>query len=302
MAKRLTDNELWQKDWFLNLNLKQKLLVKFIFDNCDCAGIYEISYRMLSNIFGEEVTKNDFLAIKQVKFVAENKIFIEDFIPFQYGVEISELNEKYSVHKGILRKLNKINYFETLNQPLTNPSVTLSQGLQDKDKDKDKDNSSSNVEEEKEIKKEKEKEEELKPIEEVIKASNVADNTRRARLKAIRNNTDLLYNQDIARIFDIYKQNCSNLIPIHFERRNIEFLGVLAEFIEQIERNFDYFEEVCKKANALKKIVNTRIDLKMLVSNHERIASGFFIKSEIQETRDEFIARKRKEARNDYTE
>ncbi len=47
MAKRFTDTEIWQKDWFLDLPIKQKLLVKFIFDNCDCAGIYEISYRVL---------------------------------------------------------------------------------------------------------------------------------------------------------------------------------------------------------------------------------------------------------------
>ena len=37
MAKRFTDTEIWQKDWFLDLPIKQKLLVKFIFDNCDCA-------------------------------------------------------------------------------------------------------------------------------------------------------------------------------------------------------------------------------------------------------------------------
>ena len=59
MAKRFTDTEIWQKDWFLDLPIKQKLLVKFIFDNCDCAGIYEISYRVLKNCFGEEIKKED---------------------------------------------------------------------------------------------------------------------------------------------------------------------------------------------------------------------------------------------------
>lgn len=274
MAKRFTDGEIWQKDWFLSLELKQKLLVKYIFDNCDCAGVYEISYRTLSNIFGCEITKADFLAIKQVKFVAENKIFIEDFIPFQYGVEISELNEKYSVHKGIIKKLNKINYFETLNQPLSNSTF---EELQDKDKVKDKDNISHNVIEEKEIKKEKE---------EII------------RLRLYTGNTDLLYNPNIQKVFEIYKQNCPNLIPIRFEKRNVEFLGMLAKFLEQIEQDFDYFESVCIKANKLKKIVKTKIDLKMLINNHERINSGFYAQ-ERTETREEFIERMRKEMNNE---
>lgn len=304
MAKRFADSEIWQKDWFLNLNLKQKLLVKYIFDNCDCAGILEISYKMLSIIFDCEITKEDFLAIKDVRFISENKIFIEDFIPFQYGVEISELNEKYSVHKGILRKLNKINYFETLTQPLTNPYATLNKGLQDKDKVKDtyKDTLLSNVEEEKEIKKEKEEENtSAKTVPSVVPSvPTSAKITQLKPVRAIKNNTDLLYNQDIKRLFDIYKANCADLIPIHFERRNMEFLALLAQFLEQIERNFDYFEAVCKKANALKKIVNTKIDLKMLINNHERIASGFYKHDTLQETREEFIARMR--SKNEQTE
>lgn len=136
MAKRLTDSEIWSKDWFLDLSIKQKLLVKFLFDNCDCAGIYEISYRILKNCFGEEITKNDFIGIKQIKFIDENKIFIEDFIKFQYGVSLDELNPNYSIHKGILKKLNKYNIFETLNKGLANP---FNVSAQDKDKDKDKD-------------------------------------------------------------------------------------------------------------------------------------------------------------------
>lgn len=135
MVKRLAETEIWQKDWFLDLTIKQKLLVKFLFDNCDCAGIYEISYRVLKNCFGEEIKKEDFEAIKQVKFVSENKIFIEDFIKFQYGVSVFELDENKNVHKGILKKLSKINVFPTLAQGLTNPRPRV----QDKDKEKDKD-------------------------------------------------------------------------------------------------------------------------------------------------------------------
>ena len=133
MAKRLSGTDIWNKDWYLELTDKQKLLVKFLFDNCDCAGIYEISKKMLRVCFNEEITKEDFKAIKQVSFINENTIFIEDFIKFQYKIDISELNSKFTVHKGIITRLNKYGIFETLSKGLVNPYVRV----QDKDKDKD---------------------------------------------------------------------------------------------------------------------------------------------------------------------
>ena len=136
MVKRLSDSEIWNKDWFLDLTDKQKLLVKFLFDNCDCAGIYEISKRMLRVCFEQPITREDFEAIKQVSFINENTIFIEDFIRFQYKVEVSELNPKFSLHKGVIAKLNKYGIFETLSQGLGNPYPRV----QYKDKDKYKDN------------------------------------------------------------------------------------------------------------------------------------------------------------------
>ena len=134
MVKRLADSNIWNKDWFLDLPNKKKLLVKYLFDNCDCAGIYEISYRHLRNCFGEEITKNDFEGIKQIKFISDNKIFIEDFIKFQYNVSIPLLNPSNNVHKGIIASLKKNNLLRVA-QGLGNPCPRVL----DKDKDKDKD-------------------------------------------------------------------------------------------------------------------------------------------------------------------
>lgn len=135
MTRRMTDNDIWKKDWYLDLPIKKKLLVKYLYDNCDCAGIYEISYRTLKYCFNEEITREDFEGIKQIRFISENKIFIEDFIKFQYGVDIDELKpNKSNVHKGICKSLKK-NGLLTLDQPLTNPCLRVL----DKDKDKYKD-------------------------------------------------------------------------------------------------------------------------------------------------------------------
>jgi hypothetical protein len=139
MAKRFTDSELWNKDWFLDLSIKQKLLVKYIFDNCDIAGFLEISFRTLSFVFGEKVTREDFDGLKQIKFINENTVFVEDFIKFQNNVEIEDLNPNYSVHKGILKKLNKYNGFVTLKDPCQDLQCETSNGsIQVKVKVKDK--------------------------------------------------------------------------------------------------------------------------------------------------------------------
>ena len=134
MAKRFSDTEIWRKDWYLDLSIKQKLLLKFLFDNCDCAGIYEISYRTLKYCFNEEITRNDFEGLKQIRFIDDNTIFIEDFIKFQYNCEISDLRPDYRVHKGIISKLNKYGILETLNKGLCNTYKSVL------DKEKDKDN------------------------------------------------------------------------------------------------------------------------------------------------------------------
>ena len=135
MAKRFRDTRIWNKEWYLKLSIKGKLLVDFLFDNCDCAGIYEPNYTLLSFYIGEPVTEEDFKELKQIKKLENGNYFIEDFIDFQYNVSISDLNPKFSVHKGIIKQLEKNNI--TLNKPFGNPHIEVEQPLQDMDMDKD---------------------------------------------------------------------------------------------------------------------------------------------------------------------
>lgn len=108
MAKRFTDTDIWKKEWFLNLSLKHKLLVKFLFDNCDCAGVYEPNYILLSVCIGENITEKDIEEIKQVRKLENGNFFIEDFLDFQYNIKsFEDLKPKFSVHKGIIKSLQK---------------------------------------------------------------------------------------------------------------------------------------------------------------------------------------------------
>lgn len=117
MSKRFVDTELWQKEWYQDLSLKEKILVKYIFENCDCAGVWETNYRMASFIIGETITKSDIDAINNKKnlfsFIAENKLYIKGFIEFQYG----KLSYNCKPHLPVIKLLQKYGIeFETIDE------------------------------------------------------------------------------------------------------------------------------------------------------------------------------------------
>lgn len=146
MAKRFHDTDIWDKEWFCNLTQTQKLLVQYLFDKCDCAGVFEANYKIMQFLIGAEVKETDLMTIKQVVKLPNGKFFLTDFIDFQYKVKIEELNPSFSVHRGIIKILEKNGIlgkdgqclnFETLTEELPRPYNVREQ---DKDKDIYKDN------------------------------------------------------------------------------------------------------------------------------------------------------------------
>jgi hypothetical protein len=108
MAKRFTDTELWDKEWYMNLSLKEKLLVRFLFDKCDVAGIWTPNWSLASLYIGETVTYKDLEKFsRRLEFIGE-KIFIPDFIEFQYG----QLSEKCNPHLKVIATLKKYGLYE----------------------------------------------------------------------------------------------------------------------------------------------------------------------------------------------
>lgn len=89
----------------------------------------KVSIEELELTFGDKLT-----------LLSPTKIFIQDFIDFQYG----ELNPENRVHKSVLNRVEKEGAKKGLKRPL--------QGTKDKDKEKDKDKDKVK---DKEIKKEK---------------------------------------------------------------------------------------------------------------------------------------------------
>ena len=89
---------------------------------------------------------------------------------------------------------------------------------------------------------------------------------------------DIYCNQDFEKCFKIYSDTCKKLNPLRFERRSKAILEQLSTFLDEIEYDFDYFQELCIKANELEKIMETRIDFKMMLNNHIGITSGKYKK------------------------
>lgn len=244
MSKRFCDTEIWQKDWFLNLTDTQKLLTKFVFDNCDCAGIYEISWKMLKVFFNSEITKKDFEAIKQVKFIDDNTVFIEDFILFQCGISsLKDLNPNNNAHKGIIKRLEKLG----ANKGLTRGSCGAHSAAQEKEEEKEKDNNNLSF----------------------LASSFLSENQEPFKKKI-----DPFTNPLIDKCFEIYKQECPDLLKLGFEPRTAKVREEVAKFLDDIDCDIGYFTELCRKANSLKEIVNKAIDFTMLIRNHIGINNG----------------------------
>lgn len=119
MAKRLTDTEIWDKEWFMKLKPALKCAAKFIRDKCDISGIWSPNYTLLIAYIGEPITEQEILSIddgKQFIKMDNGKIFCFQFIEFQNGElleehELSPERKQSPIHKKILSML-KINALE----------------------------------------------------------------------------------------------------------------------------------------------------------------------------------------------
>ena len=138
MAKRFVDTELWQKEWFQDLSIEDKLLLKYIFENCDCAGVWNSNYRLASFILGVPVTQANIAKINgnkpQFEVLPSGDVFVIDFIKFQYGT----LSENCKPHKPVIEKLKKYNLFERVSKGYPKGFETLEEKEQEQYKEKEK--------------------------------------------------------------------------------------------------------------------------------------------------------------------
>lgn len=130
MAKRFTDTEKWKRKNIRTMSAEQKLLWFYILDNCDNTGVWHVDIELASFQIGINILESHLLSFgDKIEWISDDKIFIQDFIDFQYGT----LSHANNAHKPVILLLTKLGKLAP-KQPLNSPS----RGAQDKDKDKAK--------------------------------------------------------------------------------------------------------------------------------------------------------------------
>ena len=131
--KRFTDIEIWDKEWYMELKPKHKCLMKYIFDKCDACGCWKPNWKLASLHINDAVEFNDLkhLPKEQYEVLENGKIFIPDFIKFQYG----KLSENSQAHNPIFLALEKNNLS---NRVFNRVSNTLKEKEEYKEEEMDK--------------------------------------------------------------------------------------------------------------------------------------------------------------------
>jgi len=89
--KRFTSTEKWRDPWFRRLSIQAKALQIWLWDNCDNAGVVEIDLESASFDIGEPINENHLAELEsRLQRMANGKVWMFKFIPFQYGTVLSE--------------------------------------------------------------------------------------------------------------------------------------------------------------------------------------------------------------------
>lgn len=134
MAKRFIASELWDKDWFLELPSKYKVLWVYMITKCDVAGVFDPNLKTVSKLLNEKYTEQDVFSVfdNKLKKIMDKWLLVK-FINFQYGDNLSP-----HMVKPINNALRKIGL------DLDTVSIQYKQSIHtpkdiDIDKDKEKD-------------------------------------------------------------------------------------------------------------------------------------------------------------------
>lgn len=107
MAYRYSDTLKWQDEWFVDLKTVEKLLFLYLYDNCDIAGFFELSYRKIAFDLGctEAEIKGAVKGLNKGVFVSDDErcLLVKNFIKHQKNLP---LNPENKAHQGIFKRVS----------------------------------------------------------------------------------------------------------------------------------------------------------------------------------------------------
>jgi hypothetical protein len=142
MAKRYTDSEKWQDNWFTDLTNDQKIIWIYLLDHCDNAGLWKININNLNYFCSTNLSVGELLSIfnKRLTQINVDVCLINKFCVYQYGLDF--LNSKNKAVESAINKLilvglvKKIDEKYTLSIPYQYSIDTPKDKEEDKEEDK----------------------------------------------------------------------------------------------------------------------------------------------------------------------
>lgn len=104
MSIRFTETRKWNKDWYRELGSKWRDIWQYLLDNCDHAGLYDLSLSNIEYYTGHKVTLEELLNAYGHRLIQipNKKLFLTTFVIFQ---QRGKLNPANKVHASILALL-----------------------------------------------------------------------------------------------------------------------------------------------------------------------------------------------------
>ena len=113
MAKRFTDNEKWQDNWFTDLTNDQKIIWIYLLDHCDNAGLWKVNIKNLNYFCSTNISVEEVISVfkNRLTQVKEDLFLINKFCLFQYGPDFLS-----SGNKAVISAINKLIQVEVINE------------------------------------------------------------------------------------------------------------------------------------------------------------------------------------------
>jgi hypothetical protein len=128
MAKRFTDNEKWQDNWFTDLTNDQKIIWIYLLDHCDNSGLWKVNIKNLNYFCSTNISVEEFIFTfkNRLTQVKEDLFLINKFCLFQYGPDF--LNSK---NKAVISAINKLIQVGVINEVngIYTPTIELTKTI-----------------------------------------------------------------------------------------------------------------------------------------------------------------------------
>ena len=109
MAKRFTDTEIWDDDWWIELPDPYKFFWFYIKDHCDFVGVISPRMKKFERFTDFSINIDEALSWfnedkDRIIVLNNGKWLIKDFVSFQYGANI---HNKGGVHASVRKKMSE---------------------------------------------------------------------------------------------------------------------------------------------------------------------------------------------------